>query len=422
MPETETYTDIGDYKLGVMQLVNSAGGVVPLNDYFVQFSLSEDLFRNFLTTTMVITDVNNLPGVFPIIGNEQLLISFKTPKFADREITLNMACVNYREKEVGENSKTQGYELTFVSNSYLDGINKKISKAFEGRVSDIVDQVIQENIDDPRSVEISQTDGKFKFVMPFTSPYETINFLKRKAFASRKEFTDSSFMFYETSDGLNFKSLHEIKNQQPITELNYYPKNTSMAGVDERRFNSGELMEFPRTFNRILEMNGSMYSGAITKYDLTSKQIESKIVSLEDLDVKSNRLNAETLSPEEIKYFRKGILSHSVVNHQAFTQNDIQDNRKLFDLFLNRNIDILRSKSLTVTLVVPGNSDLSVGQVVYFDVPKIQVESETESASDPVASGKYILSKVEHVLLKNDYTCYIELIKDSVIESLISAT
>lgn len=433
MAEPEKYLRKNSFVLTALELINSSGGHVPLNDYLLEFRIKEDLFSNFMSGSLSISDVNNLAGVFPLIGNEMVLAVFKTPRFSNREIKVAFACVKIAEKTILSPSKMQAYELTLVSNPYIRGTNKKISKTYKGKISEIVKSILDETMEVDVATSISDTEGKFKFTFPFMSPYTAISMASKKAYFKRKDFTDTNFLFYETIDGLNFKSLYEIKNQDPITEINYYPTNAGQgSGFDENRFNSGELLEVSKHFNRLSEMYTGTYASAITKYDLTFKTIKSNIVSLEDVEVQSNMLNKYTTTPEEIAYLRQGFTVNHVVPNQSYaysasselnTEEDIEDNSKSFETTAHRIIDFMRSNGNKITIRVAGNSDLSVGQTIYFDCPRQQVKLENQSENtDPILSGKYIISKIDHVLTKQDYYCNMELIKDSVIQPLISAS
>lgn len=423
MAEPEKYTRKNSFLLTGISLINSSGGSVPLNDYLLDFTIREDLFSNMMTAEITLMDVNNLAGVFPIIGNEQVVAVFKTPKFSNREIKASFTCVKIRDKVLTSPAKAQGYHLTLMSASAIGGTNKKISGSYSGKISEIIKDVLDESLDAKVDTFISDTEGKFKLTFPFMSPYQAVAVAAKKAYYKRKDFIDTNFLFYETLDGLNFKSLYEIKNQEPVTEINYYPTNVEIGAVSEQSFNSGELLEVHKSFNRVSEMSVGTYRSAITKYDLTNKEIQASVVGFEDIDVESNRLNKHTLTPDEMIYNRKGFTVNHVVPHQAYAHDDIEDNSKAYETFAYRVMDFMRSNSNKITIRVAGNSDLSVGQTIYLDCPKPQVEQKDASdKSDPVISGKYIISAINHVLTKQDYYCNMELIKDSVIQPLINAS
>lgn len=437
MVDESKYFQTGDYKLKALGIVNAKGTYIDLRpEYWQSFTIKESIYDPYISAKLVLMDVNNLASVFPIIGNEVITAVIKTNKFSDREISLTFVCVNTETKSLGGNSKTQAYELSLVSNTYISGIRGNFSKKYpvskeSDSISNIIREIIDEHIVDPRNVDISDTEGKFKFNIPFFTPYKAIDMMKRKAYVTRKTFVDSSFLFYENINGLNFKSLYEIKKQPEAKTINYNVRSTGFGTeVTENKFNSGELMEFHRTFNRMFEMIEGMYGAAITNYDLTSKTIESKIFTLEDLE-NSNTLNEHTLTPEYIKYLREGTNHTNIVNSQSFaycstpernTPSDIKDNRKIFDLHVPRNIDMIRTRGNVITIRIPGDSDLSAGDTVYLEVPNLGVESaDGKSKQDTLVSGKYIISKIDHNLTRTQYFCNLELVKDSVVEPLVSA-
>ena len=425
MPSEEKYFNLYDYKLFELSLVNSKGNFIPLHDYYEKVTIKESIYEPYMSANISLVDANNLPAILPIVGNEQLVVSFKTPKFADRTITLAFNSSNMPLKKVSGNQKTQFEELTFVSNTWISGVNKRISDSYEGTISQMVSDIIDDHVltFDERPPSISGTDEKFKYNMPFVTPFQAINMLKRKAYKKRKNITDAGFLFFENSNGLNFVSLHELKTRGVKVVLNYGRKNSrNGAEITEERFNSGELLEPKRSFNRALEMSSGIYGGAITRYDLTKKKIESKIVTIEQMETPENLLNKHTLHPSEIKYIREGLFSNNIVNTEAFAQDDIEDNSKIFDLHLERQIDILRSRGNVITLRVAGNSDLNAGDVIRFETPALVNQEKSSGEDDTLVSGNYIISKLDHVITKTKYYCNLELIKDSIIEELLPAS
>ena len=72
-----------------------------------------------------------------------------------------------------------------------------------------------------------------------------------------------------------------------------------------------------------------------------------------------------------------------------------------------------------VNIEVLGRTDYTVGQVVELYIPKAtQITKEDPDPRDMILSGNYLVSAISHVINRENHTCNIELIKNSVLVNL----
>ena len=63
---------------------------------------------------------------------------------------------------------------------------------------------------------------------------------------------------------------------------------------------------------------------------------------------------------------------------------------------------------------IPGDSSLSIGDIVYVSVPKNSGDTDTDNITeDKYMSGKYLITGLRHQLQDNRYYCHAQLCKDS---------
>ena len=77
--------------------------------------------------------------------------------------------------------------------------------------------------------------------------------------------------------------------------------------------------------------------------------------------------------------------------------------------------------NIKLRIVVPGDSQRRVGEIVSVRLPSIEpVTTENPTSLDPFYSGRYLISRIKHVLTAEDetYETIMELVKDSYTESL----
>ena len=73
-------------------------------------------------------------------------------------------------------------------------------------------------------------------------------------------------------------------------------------------------------------------------------------------------------------------------------------------------------------LVVAGTSELQAGEIIQFDYPRMEPNKggSAEYAFDPKYSGRYMIKRLRHRLIRGNYRMVLECIKDGVNQSFSS--
>ena len=87
-----------------------------------------------------------------------------------------------------------------------------------------------------------------------------------------------------------------------------------------------------------------------------------------------------------------------------------QDGSKLVQRVSQRN---QVKHGTTLRLVIKGQSYLEVGDLIKFNLLKIEPKNEL-GEYDKQYSGKYVITKIRHQILSEKYTMALECVKDSV--------
>jgi hypothetical protein len=75
-------------------------------------------------------------------------------------------------------------------------------------------------------------------------------------------------------------------------------------------------------------------------------------------------------------------------------------------------IALLNSTKLHID--IPGDSSLSIGNIIGLQVPQNTAETDPRKiVYDPMLSGLYMIVGLRHKLVGNKYTCHAQLCKDS---------
>ena len=102
-------------------------------------------------------------------------------------------------------------------------------------------------------------------------------------------------------------------------------------------------------------------------------------------------------------------------HHSSFDGAKTNHGEEIYDNILTRNSQFQALNSIRLQLVVGGDSNRRVGELVEVRIPAIEEQSETTGgALDKMLSGTYLIAKIKHIITSpNEYDSCILLIKDS---------
>lgn len=102
----------GSVELSELYILLPNGRALDLIDYMVEFGLYEDMFNNCLTGYVVISDSRNLVATLPIIGDEYVYFSYKTPDFPESSrINRALKVFSITNRKVVRDTNTTLYTL-----------------------------------------------------------------------------------------------------------------------------------------------------------------------------------------------------------------------------------------------------------------------------------------------------------------------
>ena len=76
----------GQVLIEQIELVTNKGVTIKLDDFLVELNIFEDMFKNYMYGTVVLTDSRNLIDNFNIHGEETLIIRLRTPSFLPKDV------------------------------------------------------------------------------------------------------------------------------------------------------------------------------------------------------------------------------------------------------------------------------------------------------------------------------------------------
>ena len=458
----------GDYNLNgiILQSHDGTGGRlgeggVNIQALVQELNIYEGINQSAVYGTLVMVDARNLIANLPIQGTERLFFKLSTPGASNVEHIIDASEETghpfyvYKISNKQQTSQgTQVYTIHFCSREFLRNIRTKVSKAYEGKLSDMVQQIVaeKEGLDSRKTLYYEETSNSDKFVMPNISPFSAIGMIAKRALPERGN--GVGYYYYETTKGLYFQSWENMctkgipnkddPSKGPVQEFYYMPQNITDEKIDEPKeihdLKSVEEYKFVNTFHDTAAAQAlGTYGHRVISHNLFAKDFKSTDWNYHnefnqtvhaDQEGSDKSTTNPTVSGNPVDFDNNNVsdYSESMVSLQPTTQflhndasgsfgTDVNDDGRLEGI---RNAQIMQVQAgTTIQMTIKGQTYIQPGNVIDFKVRPVEEEGLTADKKpyDAQYSGRYVVCKVRHRVTKQDYKMVLEVKKDSVKEA-----
>ena len=400
-----------------------------------EFSIYESIDGKFLSGDMTLLDATNAIQELPITGFERVEFFFRTPgttKGFDFSVKSGHPMFVYAlQNRQGVNPRTQIYTLKFISLEAIRDHQTRISQAFSGGIDQMVIDVCKNYLNTKKDILVEETKGNYKIVVPRIKPTQAIeNFRKN---ARSKDYENSGFHFYENALGFQFKSYEGLyckKDGSPReVKAHYTPKVKNVGGDDIYDLQSVEDFKIIQQFNTLENTFNGVYSSRLITHDLFTKTFKEYDFDYNVEYGKQNHLEQDASGGKRddngiLPYFNYdkgdtfGTKNEGVLHFQSSTSkvhNDYEQ-PEAEEILQKRISQHIAANNLIIEITVPGTTEINVGDIVHFAMPKFAPASDMDKKDQDIyLTGRYLISAARHHVstLNKRHTLVLELIKDS---------
>ena len=400
-----------------------------------EFSIYESIDGKFLSGDMTLLDGTNAIQTLPITGFERVEFFFRTPgtdKGFDFSVKTGHPMFVYSLKNrSGVNPRSQIYTLKFVSTEAIRNHQTRISQAFTGQIDQMVTDICYNYLKTKKDLMVEDTKSNHKFVMPRLKPTKAIEQLRKNARSLHYE--NSGFLFFENGDGFNFKSYEGLfckKDGSPRpVKAHYSPKIKNIGEDPVYALQSVENFTILQQFDTLNNTANGVYASRLITHDLYNKTFEELDFDYNKEYGKQNHLEQDANGGKRsdngiLPFFNYdngdtfGNKSEGKIYYQSETKK-IHNTHELpesKDILQKRISQHIATNSLIIEITAPGTTELRVGDIVNFTLPKYAPYSKDDPKdNDKYLSGRYLISAARHHVstLNKRHTLALELIKDS---------
>jgi len=402
-----------DYKLNTLVIVTSDGKTVDVSGLMIELNLYEDIFATCMTGSLVMGDSLDLISSFSLHGNEYILISVDKPSL-NSPIVKTFRIYKIGDRTLGSNG-LQNYTIYFCSDELIISSQNLVSKSYKGlRIDQMVSDLLKNKLKvNPAKInQIEQTDGIFDIIIPRMAPLEAIAWLCPRAYKTNKHL----FLFFENRDGFNFVSYESLLTAPVYRSYSY---NVTLEQSPEKNINSFTLMNIIQDFDMIKAIRAGAFTSTLVVLDIVNRNFTSINFNVKQL-ANSSTLNSFAPSNDAVNRLGQSVYATegNMLKFILSTDSDPTSNPANLKKWLPQTISRLgQLNTFKIVGSIPGDIQLKTGMVVRLEIPKMEIQDKT-TGFDPIRTGNFLVSSVHHKFILDVSTTIVELLADSVSQSL----
>lgn len=410
----------GDVIIDDIRLVSYTGFEVNLRKLMASIEIYESVYSNGISGSILLSESLNLARSVPIIGQEEIFFTFRTPGISNSSRTLRAKVFKVSSHLQGDAGRgVNVLKLEFVSPivtlSNSVKMNRSIkSKSYSTMVSSIYNDLKKIDLNLPE-LYVEPTAGSTTLIIPNWSPLYAINWMSYRSTSSIDNMA-SDYFFYQTLDGFFFRSLSSLKKVP--ADITY--KNIP-AGFRDKRFKERMIESDLRNIiehsiadvsDKLKETATGLYGSKLLVHEMVTKSYYTQYHSYRDTFRISPHLNehpiidrANDLQDSPTSYLKYHIKSH--YNYDSI------DDANFIDKSLLRQMQINELNSFIMTMKVFGDSTLRPGNVINIELDSSENRMKSNERTDRYLSGKYMITTIRHEIKEGIHEMDVTVSRDS---------
>lgn len=420
---------------------NDQSRTVDISQGAIVFDYYEDIFSPTITAKLKIMNVGNtitppkgskdkqsIYNGLPLRGGERLVVKVapnsnnvkSSLDFTTPERYLYVSSIT----DVVVDATKESFTLNLVSREAITNETIRVVKKYpsSSRIDESVESILNEYLIANKINKIDKTSNPYGFIGNLRKPFTVLVWLASKAVPDEKD-SNAGFVFYQTKEGFNFRSLDGLITQEKKVTFTYNLTGESYVGMEKVNNEFNILNYYVDRNQNLLE---KLRLGAYASQRMFFNPVNFNVTSPQEgqYSFQDYKSSVKTLG-SKLKLPKVSDGSNQTLGDiptRIFTQIlDIGTTDEEVTKQLNSDPEKYQSQSLmrynllltqTINIMVPCNLDLNAGDCIECLFPKV-TENVNKQEYDPEISGLYIIKELcHHFDAENSYTS-LKLIRDT---------
>jgi len=386
----------------------------------------EDILSPCITMTISVMGTGNLYNGLPIRGGEKVVLDITTAT-GDFVLDGDYGMYVYKVSGYVSDGVKEGFTLHLTSREGLSNETSRVQKKYQKQsidihIKSILKDVLQTKKFDDKNIE--KTSNSYSFIGNQKKPFHILTWLGPKGIPSTGNSGTNGqiakgvagFLFYETKDGFNFKSIDKMVSATlqsdkgiPIyTYNNVIQHNKMQSNFTIINYNIEKNVDLMKS------LRVGMYANKTYFYDLYTNKLDVYGYYLKD-EIKTKLGKEDKISvPPGFEKSPSRILfrmaDSGTLDPNAISADSGRDNVDMGKSFGRYNLLFTQA----LNMIVPCNVNLRAGNVIEAQFPKVDASVQgSVAAVDEQQSGKYLIKELRHHFEGNNMITSLKLVRDS---------
>ena len=406
-------------------------------------SILQDSIRatvTFTDTGGTVDDKTAMEGL-PIVGQENVQVQLRDNNDVELKVTMYINAIT----PLVQDAQKSIVQLDLASKEFIMNEKVRINKRFNGKVSDHVKKILEDQIylGTEKEYDIEETQHEQNYIGNNKKPFYIINWLCRGAVSKDSSLGNSAgYFFWETAEKFHFKSIDSLMDTTTNEPKRSFLYNESPDEDNLDAEYDGKALDYS-VKNRVniqkkLQMGAYstrtiMFDPYNCKYEVaypnagntkgapsTSKGNEENLkLSGKNLPVLNKEFNKEQPGKEFTRttYYvlDNGTLPSGTGEGEEQEQIEkSKDENYKPGVVLNQGIMRMNQLfALQTTITIPADFTLHAGDAIFVDSPEVNVDAEGGLEKNQQTGGNYIIADLCHYMSAKHTLTKLNLIRDS---------
>jgi hypothetical protein len=373
----------------------------------------------FLSGEVTINDSINIFNEMALVGDEVVELRFKTPQKEEIDFVGRV----YNVGVTRPNKDTRIIKLKFCSAEKITADQLKVNRAYrEVKYSDMAKDIFTPlNVIGKKKIYAEETKNNGSIIINNKSPIDVLNMITKVSRSA--EYQGANYVLFEQSGGVfQFVSLESLVDPAKVKpSITYVVDPPTGKKNDLRKLASIRGYKIAALPNTIANIQNGVYGSTMVSNDLMKRKVSysgfnydesySKYKSVNYNEVGSGQGKTSLTNNKTYGERNSSNIRFVPKHYGSFdTRTNYADERE--DAELIRNSQMRQINAIRLHISVSGDSQRRVGEVIKLNIPTLE---ETGGNLDEILSGRYLVSKVQHIIssVDNQYITTMEVVADS---------
>tara|TARA_B100000902_G_scaffold61862_1_gene68841 strand:- start:75 stop:1448 length:1374 start_codon:yes stop_codon:yes gene_type:complete len=445
-------TRTGNIRKFEIYQAKQGGGFVDASGAVTDIKYYEDILSNSISLSAIIAEVGESNS--EVLGNKGMLDGLPIRGGNPAHVVIedhdghklsfkdDSALYVNRVRNVIPGTQKDVYSLDFSSREFLSNEQCRVVKRYDGKISENIKKILQENtsadvgLKTQKKVNVDETAINYNFIGNDRKPFHVCTWLASKSVPveAGKVGGTAGYLFYETYDGFNFRSI-DVLNQQK-SKGNYIFTNT--ADLPKSGEYKGKILDY--TLNRDIDLQSNLsiglYSNRTLFFDFYAYNYKVRNFDVDQSGGAASKEGAgskgkiKTLGRDDIDSvpdeFRKPIsrIMNRVLDVGSLPSGkNIDEELKTwkntpydptYDATKTMVQSVMRYNqlfSIKINIMIAGDFSLRAGDVIHCEFPELTTDPNTPN--NKKSGGLYMISSLCHNITPRETYTSLTLVRDT---------